>query len=111
VTTGLVPILGIGAVVVFGPAVVYERMAMRMSLAGWGSIALLGAGCTGLSYSLLARGMRDLDLVTVAIVSAITPGLTVLAAHLFLDEPVEGYALWGLALIVGGILVSARGRE
>ncbi|MBN1671427.1 MAG: DMT family transporter [Kiritimatiellae bacterium] len=110
VTEGLIAILAVGGLISLALAIGTERLPLNLSAAGCGSVLALGLGCTGLSYALLGFGLKHVELVTAACVTALTPALSVFFGHLLLGEPLTFYAALGALLIGLGIVAAAEKR-
>lgn len=57
---------------------------------------------------MLSYGMKQIGTNNVAIISAIGPVSTIIQAHFILDEPLFTEQLVGTALVISGILLTAR---
>ncbi len=74
----------------------------------WSEVLMLlylGAVCTGVSYMLLASGMRGLTASTAGVLTTVMPVTSVALAIVLLHEPLTPYILLGAAMNVAGILL------
>lgn len=77
----------------------------------WLALAVLGAPCTGLSYLLLAWGMRQIGASTTGLLTTMLPVLTLFEAHFFLEEALTAYLAGGAAMVVAGVAVISIARR
>ena len=74
---------------------------INLSLIGWISILFLGLFCSGISYVIWARALRDMESAKVGAFLYFEPFVTVLAAWFFLNEVIT------LIMILSGLLITA----
>ena len=71
------------------------------------NLLFLGVGCSGISYVLWNVAIRRLGLIRTAAYLYFNPLFTLLAAALLLGEPITPMGLLGVALVIGGMVMSA----
>ena len=69
----------------------------------------LGAICTGVSYMLLASGMRHLPASTAGVLTTVMPVISVVLSIILLKEPLTPFIVLGAATNVAGIILVLRG--
>jgi drug/metabolite transporter (DMT)-like permease len=74
---------------------------INLSLIGWISILFLGLFCSGISYVIWARALRDMESAKVGAFLYFEPFVTVLAAWFFLNDVIT------LIMILSGLLITA----
>lgn len=74
----------------------------------WAYGVYLAIFATVLPSFMLSYGMKQIGTNNVAIISAIGPVSTIIQAHFILDEPLFTEQLVGTALVISGILLTAR---
>lgn len=74
-----------------------------------GNFLFLGLIGSGLCYVLWNNAFRLLGVVATNNFIYLNPFITIVAAHIFLDEPVSPLALLGAALITIGVVAAQRG--
>lgn len=89
-------------------AVVENMQAFSLSMAYWQYGIYLAIFTTVLPSFMLSYGMKSIGTNNVAIVSAIGPVSTIIQAHFILHEPLFTEQLLGTALVIIGILLTAR---
>jgi drug/metabolite transporter (DMT)-like permease len=77
----------------------------------WLLLGVLGIACMFLPGLMQAEGVRRVGAQTAAIGSTVGPPATIALAAVFLDERLNAWQWIGSALIVGGVLVLARGKD
>jgi drug/metabolite transporter (DMT)-like permease len=111
-----VPAIGIAAsTLVVGTAALAlpALMALPPQLPGAkavGSLALLGAGGTGIAFAIFYTLIAGIGPSRAALVAYIAPGFAVLYGVWLLSEPLTAGALLGLVLILVGSWIAAEGR-
>jgi drug/metabolite transporter (DMT)-like permease len=75
-----------------------------------GSLALLGAGGTGIAFAIFYTLIAGIGPSRAALVAYIAPGFAVLYGVWLLSEPLTAGALLGLVLILVGSWIAAEGR-
>jgi len=73
---------------------------INLSLIGWISILFLGLFCSGISYVIWARALRDMESAKVGAFLYFEPFVTVVAAWFFLNEVIT------LIMILSGLLIT-----
>ena len=84
------------------------------SVPGWkecASIVVLGVLATGVAYILLFELLRGAGASRSILITYLIPGVALIYGAVFLGEPIRGLSLVGLALILGGVALAARGRR
>lgn len=81
---------------------------VQFSSSYWMYGAYLAIFATVLPTFMLSYGMKQIGTNNVAIISAIGPVSTIVQAHLILNEPLFTEQLAGTALVITGILLTAR---
>jgi O-acetylserine/cysteine efflux transporter len=92
-----------------GPVALLEAV-MAASWASWGAVVYLGLVATIVAYALWSYLLRLYPAATVAPFSLLVPFVAAGAAALVLGERFGRYRLLGMALVLGGIGVSAWPR-
>ena len=72
---------------------------------------MLAIACMFVPGLLQAEGVRRVGAQRAAIGSTVGPPTTIALAALFLDERLNGWQLFGTALIVGGVLFLTSAKE
>jgi drug/metabolite transporter (DMT)-like permease len=82
-----------------------------LTMGPWEILGLLYLGiiCTGLSYLLLTRGMRELPASTTGVMTTVMPVMSVILASIVLKEALTAYIVIGAALDLGGVILVAQG--
>jgi multidrug transporter EmrE-like cation transporter len=90
------------------PVIASERMYFlgRLLLNPWVASALLGSVFAALSWMV---AMTKLDLSHAYPFASISFVLVLALSSIFFNEPVNWYKIFGVALIVSGVIVSSRG--
>src|SRR5262245_48478107 len=106
-STHFVLLYSIGSLVVYAPAVLWILVFDRPEFTAIHWAALLATGVLHMGYSLLLQaGYRVSDLSLVYPIARGTgPLLSFIAATFFLSEPANTLSVFGVVLIVGGILL------
>ncbi len=74
----------------------------------WGNLAFLGLGASALCYVMWNEAIRRLGPVKTAVYIYLTPVVTIAAAIAVLGEPLTAQILFGMALVIVGLVVSER---
>jgi drug/metabolite transporter (DMT)-like permease len=83
--------------------------AMPSAKALW-AVVVLGALGTGIAFWIFYTLIAEVGAARAAVVAYMAPGFAVGYGAAFLDEPVSGAAIGGLALILAGSWLAAEGR-
>jgi len=75
---------------------------------GWGAIAFLGLGCSGLGYLFWYGALEKLEATRVAAYLYLEPLVTMLAAAWLLREPITATTVGGGLLVLAGVMVVQR---
>lgn len=103
------------AVVTAAAAAVYAGGALARGVhlpataLGWGAVLALALVCTVLAVGFFMAGIARLGPVRASIYSTLEPAFTLLLAAIFLGEPVTPLRALGGALILGAVVLLARG--
>jgi drug/metabolite transporter (DMT)-like permease len=79
-----------------------------LSAAGWGAIAFLGLGCSGLGYLFWYGALERLEATSVAAYLYLEPLVTMAAAAWLLRERITVASVAGGLLVLAGVLVVQR---
>jgi drug/metabolite transporter (DMT)-like permease len=115
-TAGVPPIL-VGAVSTAAASVIVTPLGVTRlpsAVPGWkecASVVVLGVVATGLAYMLLFELLRGAGASRSILITYLIPAVALVYGAVFLGEPVRPIALAGLALILGGVALAARGRR
>jgi drug/metabolite transporter (DMT)-like permease len=77
--------------------------APSLTLVDWGGLVFLFLICTLVGYTLWFVVIRDSDVSLAALTILVQPAFGVLAAWLFLSEPLHWGQVWGSLVILGGV--------
>ncbi|HUG38150.1 MAG TPA: DMT family transporter [Candidatus Limnocylindrales bacterium] len=80
-----------------------------VGIAAWGGVIYSSLLSIGLAYLLWYRGVQQLGGARTAIFSNLTPVVALAAGALWLGERLTIYAIFGAALVLGGIFLVRRG--
>jgi drug/metabolite transporter (DMT)-like permease len=111
-----VPSLGVAAgsmatsAVLVAPVALFQLPDAMPSLKALSAVVTLGALGTGIAFWIFYTLIAEVGAARAAVVAYLAPGFAVLYGALFLDEPVSGAAIGGLALILAGSWLAAEGR-
>jgi drug/metabolite transporter (DMT)-like permease len=112
VAQSLVPVFAAASVSCIPGLLVQRAFVGQPGAQHWLALLVLGAPCTGLSYLLLAWGMRRIGASTTGLLTTMLPVFTLFEAHWFLGEAVTWYLGVGAALVVAGVaVISSTGRS
>ncbi len=79
-----------------------------LSAGGWGAVAFLGIGCSGLGYLFWYGALEKIEASRVAVFLYFEPFVTLIAAAIVLGEPVTGTAVAGGLLVLAGVMMVQR---
>lgn len=80
----------------------------RLSPGGWSAILHLGVLMTAVAYMLNSHALKHISATRVAVVQNTEPLIAMIAAAVFMGEPVTGTILAGGAAILGGVYLAER---
>ena len=80
----------------------------RLSPAGWGAVAFLGIGCSGLGYLFWYGALEKVEAGRVASFLYIEPLVTLVAASIALGEKVTAASVVGGVIVLLGVLLVQR---
>ena len=83
-------------------------MAPLMTASGIANFLFLGLVGSALCFVLWNKAFRILGVVTTNTFIYLMPFITIVAARIFLDEPISPLALLGAVLITAGVVLSQR---
>jgi drug/metabolite transporter (DMT)-like permease len=75
----------------------------RLSAGGWGAVAFLGIGCSGLGYLFWYSALERLETSRVAAFLYLEPLVTLAAAVALLGEPVQATTVLGGLIVLAGV--------
>jgi drug/metabolite transporter (DMT)-like permease len=81
----------------------------RLSAGGWGTVAFLGIGCSGLGYLLWYSALERLETARVAAFLYLEPLVTLATAVVLLNEPVQATTVLGGLIVLAGVFLVQGG--
>jgi drug/metabolite transporter (DMT)-like permease len=111
-----VPSLGVAAgsmaasALLVAPVAALQLPDAMPSAKALGAVVTLGALGTGIAFWIFYTLIAEVGAARAAVVAYLAPGFAVAYGAVFLDEPVSGAAIGGLALILAGSWLAAEGR-
>lgn len=99
----------LGTIMLF-PFAFYETPAnpVNFSKMLWISLIFLSAFCSVISYSIWYRALEEMDATKVAVFVYLTPLFTAVLAHVFLQEDIGLFTVFGAAFIISGVYLVER---
>jgi drug/metabolite transporter (DMT)-like permease len=76
-----------------------------LSADGWGAVAFLGIGCSGMGYLFWYGALEKIEASRDAEILYFEPYVTLIAAAIVLGEPVTGTAVAGGLLVLAGVMM------
>lgn len=95
------------ALICAAAAIAFIGISPLPSPAVWGWLVYNGLLVNGVSYLFWFKALEYGDTFIVSNLLYVTPALSLLLVWLLLDEPIQASAAFGLALVVGGVLLQS----
>lgn len=103
-------VVATSAAVVFGVIALAQGLALPRTGAGWIAVGAIALVNTVLAVALFLAGLERLGAVRASVYSTLEPVTTLTLAAVLLAEPVTALRLAGGALILGAVVLLARGE-
>jgi drug/metabolite transporter (DMT)-like permease len=109
--TGSTAVVTSSAAVVYAAVVLARGPHLPGTPAGWLAVAAIAVVCTVVAVGLFLAGIARLGPVRASVYSTLEPATTLLLAAIFLGEALTLPRLAGAALILGAVVLLARGER
>ncbi len=96
------------AAVMVSPLLFTQHVGWLSSTTGAAMAAYLGVFTVGVAYTLYGRGLRHLSAPTVITLTLAEPITAALLSVVVLDEPIGAFGWLGVAVVLAGLVVTAR---
>ncbi len=103
-------VVSTAAAAVYAAVVSIRGPQLPRTAAGWGAVLAIAVVCTVLAVGLFLAGLERLGPVRASVYSTIEPATTLVLAGVFLGEQVTLLRAAGGALILGAVVLLARGE-
>jgi drug/metabolite transporter (DMT)-like permease len=108
--TASTAVVATSAAVVFGAVGLAQGLHLPQTAAGWGAVGAIAIVNTVLAVALFLAGLERLGPVRASVYSTLEPATTLVLAAALLGEPVTPLKAAGGALILGAVVLLARGE-
>ncbi len=107
---GSTAVVSTSAAAVFGAVVLARGPHLPGTAGGWLAVAAIAVVCTVVAVGLFLAGIARLGPVRASVYSTLEPATTLLLAAMFLGEALTLPRVAGAALILGAVVLLARGE-
>jgi drug/metabolite transporter (DMT)-like permease len=104
-------VVSTAAAAVYAAVVALRGAQLPSTAAGWGAVLAIAVVCTVLAVGLFLAGLERLGPVRASVYSTVEPATTLVLAAAFLGERVTLVRAAGGALILGAVVLLARGEK